>query len=66
MAANGNRMQLTYHKALLDQLGREKSSEIDVNDRLNLLMTLQQTYQDSTQVVSSLARLNEQLKAPVH
>jgi flagellar hook-associated protein 1 FlgK len=66
MAANGNRGQLTYHKALLDQLGREKASEIDVNDRLGMLMTLQQTYHDSTQVVSSLGRLTEQLKAPVH
>jgi len=66
MAAANNRSQLTYHKALLDQLGREKSSEIDINDRLGLLMTLQQTYQDSTQVASSLARLSEQLKAPVH
>jgi len=66
MAATANRSQITYHRALLDQLGREKSSEIDVNDRLNLLMTLQQTYHDSTQVVSSLARLNEQLRPPVH
>ena len=45
MSANNNRSQLTYHKALLDQLGREKSAEIDVNERLGLLMTLQQTYQ---------------------
>lgn len=66
MAANGNRAQLTYHKALLAQLGREKASEIDVNDRLGTLMTLQQTYHDSTQVMSSLGRLTEQLKAPVH
>jgi hypothetical protein len=65
-SALGNRTQLTYHRALLDQLGREKSSEIDVNDRLGLLMTLQQTYHDSTQVVSSLSRLTEQLRAPVH
>ncbi|HMA52182.1 MAG TPA: hypothetical protein VKP60_20630, partial [Magnetospirillaceae bacterium] len=66
LSASNNRSQLTYHKALLDQLGREKSAEIDVNDRLGLLMTLQQTYHDSTQVVSSLGRLTEQLKAPVH
>ena len=65
-SATGNRNQLTYHRALLDQLSREKSAEIDVNDRLNQLMTLQQTYHDSTQVVSSLARLTEQLRAPVH
>lgn len=62
-SAVNNRAQLTYHRALLDQLGREKSAEIDVNDRLGLLMTLQQTYHDSTQVVSSLGRLTEQLKA---
>jgi len=65
-AAHGNRAQLTYHKALLEGLVREKASEIDVNDRLGVLMTLQQTYHDSTQVVSSLGRLAEQLKVPVH
>jgi hypothetical protein len=66
LSALSNRAQLTYHRALLDQLARQKSSEIDVNDRLSTLMTLQQTYHDSTEVVSSLARFSEQLRTSVH
>ena len=62
-SALNNRAQITYHRALLGQLEREKASaEIDVNDRLTTLMALQQGYHDSTEVVSSLARLSEQLK----
>ncbi len=62
-SALNNRAQITYHRALLGQLEREKASaDIDVNDRLSTLMALQQTYHDSTEVVSGLARLSEQLK----
>ena len=66
VAARNNAVQLTYHRTLLDRLGDERSSKIDVNNRLQTLMTLQQTYQDATQVIAGLARLNEQLKQPVH
>jgi len=66
MASLNNRAQITYHQALLDQLSRQKTAEIDVTDRLSTLMTLQQTYQDSTEVVSGLARFSEQLRASVH
>ena len=66
MSALNNRAQITYHEALLDQLARQRTAEIDVTDRLATLMTLQQTYQDSTEVVSGLARFSEQLRASVH
>src|SRR5579859_2222565 len=66
MSALTNRAQITYHEALLDQLARQRMAEIDVTDRLATLMTLQQTYQDSTEVVSGLARFSEQLRASVH
>ena len=65
-AARNNQVQLTYHRALLDRLSGEKSAEIDVNRRLQTLMTLQQTYQDATQLVAGLSRLNEQLRVPLH
>lgn len=65
-AALNNRLQLTYHRTLLDQLGKQRAAEIDVNDRLGQLMTLQQTFHDSTEVMSGLALLSEQLKGPVH
>jgi flagellar hook-associated protein FlgK len=60
-AAANNRVQLSYHRALLDQLGREMVGQIDVNGRLQALMTLQQTYHDATQLVAGLARLRERL-----
>jgi hypothetical protein len=65
-AARNNKTMLTYNRALLEQLARQKSTEISVNDRLSDLMTLQQTYNDSTQVVAGLNRLAEQLRNPVH
>jgi len=60
-AAANNRVQLGYHRALLDQLGREMVGQIDVNNRLQALMTLQQTYHDATQIVAGLAHLRERL-----
>jgi hypothetical protein len=65
-AARNNRVQLSYHRALLDRLGAEKAADIDVNQRLQTLMTLQQTYHDATQIIAGLARLNDQLRQPVH
>jgi hypothetical protein len=62
MAALNNRAQITYHRTLLDQLARQKASDIDVNDRLSALMALQQTYHDATEVMSGLARFSEQLR----
>ena len=63
MASLNNRAQIIYHQALLDQLSRQKTAEIDVNDRLSTLMALQQTYQDSNEVVTSRARFSEQLRS---
>ena len=65
-AAVNNRTQLTYHRTLLDQLGKQRTAEIDVNDRLGVLMTLQQTFHDSNEVMTGLALLSEQLKSSVH
>jgi hypothetical protein len=66
-SASQNKAQLIYHRTLLDQLGRQKATaEIDVTDRLATLMTLQQHYQDSTEVMTGLARFSEQLKTSVH
>jgi len=66
MSALNNRAQITYHRTLLDQLARQKASDIDVNDRLSTLMALQQTYHDATEVMSGLARFSEQLRTSVH
>jgi len=62
MSALTNRTQITYHRTLLEQLARQKASDIDVNDRLSTLMALQQTYHDATEVMSGLARFSEQLR----
>lgn len=62
LSALNNRAQITYHRTLLDQLARQKASDIDVNDRLSTLMALQQTYHDATEVMSGLARFSEQLR----
>jgi hypothetical protein len=66
LSAQNNRAQITYHRTLLDQLTRQKASDIDVNDRLSTLMALQQTYHDATEVMSGLARFSEQLRMNVH
>ena len=65
-AARDNKIQLTYHQALLDRLRQEKADEINVDHRLAALMTLQRTYHDATELVAGLSRLTEQLRAPVH
>lgn len=64
--AADNRTQLSYNRALLAQLDREKAGPIDVNHRLQALMTLQRTYHDATEIVTGLALLSEQLRTPSH
>jgi len=65
-AARNNKALLIYHRTLLDQMVRLKRDKIDVNDQLQALMALQQTYHSSTEVAAGLARLANQLRLPTH